>query len=194
MSETPSRMRKQLRQARRALDPSQRLNNELCISKRLLRLPELQRCRRLGLYLSEDGEVDLLPLQMALVNARVQLFLPVLRPGSKKHLWFCPYAPGDRLRNNRFGIAEPITHKRPPVSLRSLDLVLVPLVGFDEACNRLGMGGGYYDRSFAFLRQAQWQRPRLVGVAHECQKVARLDPQPWDVPLDAVVTEDRVYS
>ncbi len=177
MSETPSRMRKQLRQARRALDPLQRLDNELCISKRLLRLPELQRCRRLGLYLSEDGEVDLLPLQMALVNARVQLFLPVLRPGSKKHLWFCPYTPGDRLRNNRFGIAEPITHKRPPVSL-----------------NRLGMGGGYYDRSFAFLRQAQWQRPRLVGVAHECQKVARLDPQPWDVPLNAVVTEDRVYS
>jgi 5-formyltetrahydrofolate cyclo-ligase len=72
--------------------------------------------------------------------------------------------------------------------------LLLPLVGFDETGNRLGMGGGYYDRTLSYLRQRKhWRRPRLVGIAHECQKVDALAPSPWDVPLDMIVTEERVY-
>jgi 5-formyltetrahydrofolate cyclo-ligase len=75
-----------------------------------------------------------------------------------------------------------------------LDLLLVPLVGFDADCNRLGMGGGFYDRTLAYLtRRTHWRRPRLVGIAHECQRVERLETGPWDVPLDAVATERRLY-
>ena len=69
------------------------------------------------------------------------------------------------------------------------------LVGFDARCNRLGMGGGYYDRTLAYLRhRVHWRRPLLVGVAHECQRVERLEANPWDVPLDLVVTERRIYA
>ena len=76
----------------------------------------------------------------------------------------------------------------------SLDLVLVPLVGFDDQGTRLGMGGGFYDRSFATrLFRRYWRKPRLIGVAYELQRVAHLDRQPWDVALDGVVTEQRLY-
>jgi 5-formyltetrahydrofolate cyclo-ligase len=189
----PADLRNTLRQARRQLSPATRLANELAICNQLDSLPELKRARRLGLYQSEDGEVDLTPLQCALLPRPVAWFLPVLRPGRENRLWFAPYRPGDPLRLNRFGIEEPDSRHRPPVSLRSLDLVLMPLVGFDASLNRLGMGGGFYDRSFAFLRHARWRRPRLIGIAHGCQRVEQLYPQPWDLPLDAVVTETGVY-
>jgi 5-formyltetrahydrofolate cyclo-ligase len=68
------------------------------------------------------------------------------------------------------------------------------LVGFDRACHRLGMGAGFYDRSLAFLQQRRhWRRPRLIGLAHECQRVEALAPKPWDIPLDAVITEAAIY-
>ncbi|MEO5343522.1 MAG: hypothetical protein H7842_09335, partial [Gammaproteobacteria bacterium SHHR-1] len=72
-------------------------------------------------------------------------------------------------------------------------LLLMPLVGFDDRLHRLGMGGGYYDRSFAFLRRGRWHRPRLLGVAHECQRLTRLQPKPWDLAMDALVTERGFY-
>lgn len=192
-SATPQQQRKRLRARRRNLATDVRLDNELRICGRILRLPGIRRCRRLGLYISEDGEVDLRPLQFALLRFPINFYLPVLRPGRQNQLWFAPYRPGDPLQPNRFGIGEPNTRKRPPVCLRSLDMVLMPLVGFDEDLNRLGMGGGFYDRSFAFLRNSRWRRPRLIGIAHECQKLTDLNSQPWDVSMDAVVTERALY-
>ena len=186
-------LRLQLRKARRSLPDGQRLQNELRIANQLLHLPEIRRCRRLALYQSEDGEVDLRLLGLALVSDGIQLCLPVLRPGRENRLWFAPYHPGDRMHRNRFDIAEPDTRRFPPLALRSLDLVLMPLVGFDERLNRIGMGGGFYDRTFAFRRNSRWRRPLLIGIAHECQKVSGLDQRHWDVPMDAVVTELGVY-
>jgi 5-formyltetrahydrofolate cyclo-ligase len=191
---SPKQARKQLRQARRNLSPRQRLAHELSICHRLLALPRLRRCRRIGLYLSADGEVDLQPLLLALQTSSKAFYLPVLRPGREPRLWFAPYRLGDRLRRNRYGIAEPITRQRPPLKMRHLDLVLMPLVGFDDHLNRLGMGGGYYDRSFSFLRHSQWHRPRLLGVAHECQRLPRLRPQPWDLAMDALMTETGIRA
>lgn len=186
-------LRNMLRQARRSLPDGLRLLNEARISNHLLHLPEVRRCRRLALYLSEDGEVDLRLLEPALIRDGKEFCLPVLRPGRDRRLWFAPYRPGDRLHCNRFGIAEPVTRRFPPLPLRHLDLVLMPLVGFDDRLNRLGMGGGFYDRTFACRRLGRWRRPRLIGVAHECQRVDRLECRPWDVPMDALVTELGVY-
>ena len=97
---------------------------------------------------------------------------------------------------NRYGIPEPAhPNKARNFPLRSLDLVLMPLVGFDTQGNRLGMGGGYYDRSFAFLhRHSHWRKPHLMGTAYEFQRLSKLDAQPWDVPLDAIVTEANLYK
>lgn len=99
--------------------------------------------------------------------------------------------PGSRLVVNRWGIAEPKPALRHSISPRALDLVLMPLVGFDEAGHRIGMGKGFYDRTFAFRRNTR-RRPALVGLAHECQKVAGgITPSAWDVALDALATSRR---
>ena len=97
-----------------------------------------------------------------------------------------------RMAPNRFGIPEPIDAK--PLRARQLDLLLMPLVGFDLEGNRLGMGGGFYDATLAFMRHRRvWRKPRLVGIAYECQRVDTLPHEPWDMPLDAVLTERQLY-
>ncbi len=149
---------------------------------------------RLAAYWAADGEVDPAPL-MALARQRhKRCFLPVLRPHPQRKLWFLPYSPGDPLTRNRFGIPEPDVRRRHVALAWELDIILVPLVAFDSECRRLGMGGGFFDRTLAYMRyRSAWRRPRLIGLAHECQRVDRLPTQPWDVPLDMVVTESRIY-
>ncbi len=114
-------------------------------------------------------------------------YLPVLHG---RRLWFLPYDSETPLARNRFGILEPDVSPKRRRALEALDMVLVPLVAFDEQGNRLGMGGGYYDRTFAYLLgRRRWTRPLLVGVAYEFQCSAALPTRPWDVPLQAVATE-----
>ncbi len=99
------------------------------------------------------------------------------------------------MRPNRFGIPEPIARGRRLTLPWNLDLLLMPLVGFDTDCHRLGMGGGFYDRTLAYLRlRRSWRRPRLLGLAHDCQRIERIEPRPWDIPLESVITECRVYD
>lgn len=122
------------------------------------------------------------------------VYLPVLAEGS--FLYFAPYRPGAPLRHNRFEIPEPEVAPTEWLRPAQLDLVLTPLVAFDSTGTRLGMGGGFYDRGFAFMREAadRGHRPCLLGLAYEFQQVAELVRQPWDVPLDAVVTELALYE
>lgn len=102
---------------------------------------------------------------------------------------FCLYTMGLPLRRNRFGIPEPLSLLKQQRS-SDLDLVLLPLVGFDKRCNRLGMGAGFYDRALAKLH---CRGPFCIGVAYDFQRVEELPVDPWDVPLQAVVTERRIY-
>ncbi|MBZ9558713.1 5-formyltetrahydrofolate cyclo-ligase [Halomonas coralii] len=188
-------LRRTLRRRRRDLSPSQqrRASNALC--HRLRRLPEVQRARRVALYLPNDGEIDATPLIAWLRRRGARVYLPVLRPLAENRLWFVHYHSGTPMVKNRFGIHEPDTrhgaHRARQLPPWALDLVLMPLVGFDEAGNRLGMGGGFYDRSFAFIRRRR-PRPRLIGVAHDCQRVDRLPIAGWDIPLDAIVSDREV--
>jgi 5-formyltetrahydrofolate cyclo-ligase len=150
--------------------------------------------RSIALYLPADGEMDTAPLLALARRLKRRCFLPVLRGAPHYSLWFAEYRPGDPLRPNRFGILEPALGRRKILPAWGLDLILLPLVGFDQAGNRLGMGGGYYDRTLAFLhRRLHWRRPRLIGLAHECQRVERLAAKPWDVPLDGVATEACIH-
>jgi len=187
-------LRHRLRAARRVLDPATQRSHARALARVLGQHPVFLRAHRIGVYRSSDGEIDPFPL-LRLAHARHKLgFLPVLRPHSRGKLWFLPYRPGDPLIDNRFGIPEPRARNQRTRLPVALDLLVVPLVGFDASCNRLGMGGGYYDRTLAYLHRRQyWHRPRLIGVAHECQRVAALIPNPWDIPLDLVATEERIY-
>jgi 5-formyltetrahydrofolate cyclo-ligase len=97
------------------------------------------------------------------------------------------------MRINKFHLPEPDVDESEMLSPDELDLVLAPLVVFDANRNRIGMGGGFYDRSFAFRKPPEPTRPLLIGVAHELQKVDQIVPQEWDVQLDMIVTDQAVY-
>jgi 5-formyltetrahydrofolate cyclo-ligase len=181
-------LRRELRAVRRRIGGSERRAAGLAIARRLLALPIYRRAQHIAAYWPADGEIDPLPA-LALAHAAGKCcYLPVLHPARAGHLGFAPWRPKARLLRNRFGIAEPVGPRQARIEPRALDLVLVPLVGFDMAGSRLGMGGGFYDRSFAFALRPATRRPRLVGVAFDCQRVGSLPARPWDVPLDGVVT------
>ncbi|HAF90698.1 MAG TPA: 5-formyltetrahydrofolate cyclo-ligase [Pseudomonas sp.] len=187
-------LRRQLRQARRSLSPlEQRL-----AAQRLYRLlaqhPLFRRARHIALYLPNDGEIDPRPLLRAAQRRGKATYLPVLDPWPRTRMIFQRVRPGERLRPNRYGIPEPVRAREAQRKVWTLDLLLMPLVGFDEAGGRLGMGGGFYDRSLAYrTRQKSWRKPTLLGLAHECQKVDRLPLASWDVALDATVTDRDWY-
>lgn len=188
-------LRRLLRRRRRELTASDRLAAEHALLKKLRRLPELLRARKVALYLPNDGEIDATRLCQWLTRRGAQVYLPVLRPFAANSLWFVRYDRQTPLVSNRFGIAEPDTrlgaHQSRRLPAWALDVVLMPLVGFDGDGARIGMGGGFYDRSFAFTRRPG-PRPLLIGLAHHCQKVPTLPVQPWDVPLDAIVSDQEV--
>ncbi|MFA6699414.1 MAG: 5-formyltetrahydrofolate cyclo-ligase [Thiomicrospira sp.] len=179
-------LRRQLRQRRRALSYEQQQHHARCAVREVLRSRVLQRAWRIALFLSQDGELDTQGLIQALWRRRRQLWLPVIQRGGRMR--FAQYQPHSPMSVNRFGIAEPRAALKALAQPQYFDVVFVPLVGFDGQGHRLGMGGGFYDRSFAFRRQVS-HRPLLIGWAHSCQQVDALPFQPWDVNLDAVVTE-----
>ena len=182
-------LRQHLRQTRRGLDAGVRAASEAAIVRAIARHPRLGRASHLAMYWPADGEVDLRPLVTLLARVRRQLYLPILSRDSR--LRFAPWGARTRLAFNRFGIPEPRGYAARSLRRPSqLDAVLLPLVGFDEHGNRLGMGGGFYDRSFAFrLARRHWRKPLLIGVAFELQRCPSLPVATWDVPLDGIVTE-----
>lgn len=181
-----SELRRHMRRQRRALDAHARREAALRASRTLLRTPFLRSASHIGCYFANDGEIDLAPFMQRACEMGKFVYVPVIDDAGM--LRFTRYRPGDALCANRFGIPEP--RERTLIPPRLLDVILAPLVAFDDDGNRLGMGGGYYDRSFSFLRHRRhWLRPRLIGAAYEFQRVARLPAQPWDVPLHGVVTE-----
>lgn len=191
----PASLRSRIRALRRALTPTQRLEHAARMAAHLRSHPAFLRSRHIACYLAVDGEMDPAPLMSLALDMGKKVYLPVLVPFCENRLWFAPYEPGCKMQPNRFGIPEPAAAARHMIRANRLDLVLTPLVAFDPDCNRLGMGGGYYDRSFSFLcRRRYWKRPRLLGLAHELQRLPRLVPQPWDVPLYAVATEAGIYQ
>lgn len=186
-------LRRHMRSQRRALSThEQRLASAMTLGL-ILRHPFFLRARHIALFLPNDGEIDISELLPIAWDMNKHCYLPVLAsPGQR--LTFAPMKKDSRLALNRYGIPEPVVPHHRLRQPQQLDLVLAPLVAFDLQGNRLGMGGGYYDRSFAFLRHRRhWRHPHLVGVAHDFQRVDRLPQQPWDVPLEGIFTDQRFY-
>lgn len=188
-----SELRRFLRRKRRALSFEQQQQASEQLALNLLKHPNLQRIRHIGIYLANDGEIDP-QLYIELGRRRgIQFYLPILHPIYPGKLVFSPYYEGVELTANRFGIPEPPFPKSRRRPAWALDAVLLPLVGFDTQGGRLGMGGGFYDRTFAFSRLRPAMAPKLIGLAHDFQKVSSLPIEPWDVPLHSVVTENGYY-
>ncbi len=150
-----------------------------------------QQAKNIACYFSLPNEFDMAFIQQVIIQAGKQCYLPVLTP--KKSLIFSAYTPGDVLVPNVFNIPEPVVQPNKTIAPETLDLVLLPLVAFDKHGNRLGMGGGYYDRTFAFMR-APMQKPFLIGVGYQVQAAASLPIESTDVRLHAVLTEQGLQT
>ncbi|WP_137886416.1 5-formyltetrahydrofolate cyclo-ligase [Pseudomonas sp. 2FE] len=187
-------LRRLLRTARRALSPHEQRQAAQRLYRQLAQDPRFRRARHIALYLPTDGEIDPRLLLRAAQRRGKATYLPVLSAWPRTKMVFQRIRPHERLMPNRFRIQEPRANRKQQRKVWALDLVLLPLVGFDSAGGRLGMGGGFYDRSLAYLSlRKNWHKPTLLGLAHECQKVDRLTLASWDVPLHATVTDRAWY-
>ncbi len=149
--------------------------------------------RSIGCFLSFDGEISTHAVVEHILAERGVCYLPKLKPNKPNRLWFMPYDLSSRMINNRLGIPEVDLTVNHALAVSKIDLVLLPLVAFDEKGNRLGMGGGFYDATFAHLRDSN-NRPSFVGLAFESQKSTNLPRDHWDLPLDGVCTEQAFYQ
>lgn len=184
-------LRRRLRQARRQLSFAQQRSAARALVRILPPTAIWKRARHIAFYQAVGGELDPHLLMETAWRQRKVCYLPVLHPLRDHHMLFVRVTPRSRYRLNRWGIAEPSLHLQQVIKPQQLDLVLMPLVGFDDRGNRIGMGQGFYDRAFAFRRGRQG-KPALAGLGHECQRVAEgITPSAWDVPLDALVTPQR---
>jgi 5-formyltetrahydrofolate cyclo-ligase len=155
------------------------------IVRRLLGLPEFRSARHIAVFLAFDGEPSLAPLIGAAAERGKRLYAPVI---TRRHMHFAELDTRAVLARNFFGILEPSLGRA--IDARRLDLVMTPLVAFDDRGVRVGVGRGYYDRCFRFLRtHERWHRPKLIGVAYELQHVPPQTLQSWDIPLWGAVTE-----
>lgn len=189
-----SDLRQNLRARRRALSADEQHQAARRLAVNLTGTRLFLTSRRVACYLPNDGEIDTAPVIEHIRRLRKILYLPVLSRLSHDRLWFAEAGPKTKLTPNRFGIPEPVVESRDLVRAQELDLILLPLVGFDDQGNRLGMGGGFYDRSLEFLRHRNhWRKPHLLGIAYDFQRVNGLAADPWDVPLQGVVTDQAVY-
>lgn len=190
-----STTRSEIRVHRRALSSREQSLHSRAVCRHLAGWIPFLRASSVAVYFSSDGEVDLSPLIEQAWSTGKRLFLPMLHPFAGNRLWFGEWKPGQGLANNRYAIPEPDPRVSTPTHGLQLDMVLVPLLAFDADGNRLGMGGGFYDRTFAFrMRNERWRRPLLIGIAHELQRLHKVHKNPWDVPLDAVITEQGCYG
>lgn len=185
-------LRARLAERRRALGPAERMAAAQGLRRQLEQLPEFLVDQRVGGYWAHRGE---LPLNLALAGLAgrgQQLYLPVI--GAGRSMRFAPWQAGEPVEANRHGIPEPVAAEGA-IEAAELELVLVPLLGFDRRGHRLGYGGGYYDRAFAFLREtARPHVPLLVGIGYAFQELDAIEAAEWDVPLDYVATENELID
>lgn len=182
-------LRKQLRAARSTLSEELIASKSKAICQRAEQL--LRGSQHVAAYYAFGSEVDLCELISTLSANNKQAYVPIVLPHF--HMRFAPIDQRTPVTLNQYGIKEPQVDESQLREAAQLDAVLVPLVGFDERCNRMGMGGGYYDRNFAH-RLDTLPPPLLIGVAYDIQCASTVHAQSWDVPLDYVVTETRLLK
>jgi 5-formyltetrahydrofolate cyclo-ligase len=199
-------LRKQLRARRAAVTPAQRIAAGRQLARLALRHSLLARRRRIGFYMPSKNEIDILPLLRAALRIGAACYLPVvprraLVSAGRRTLWFTRLVGKAQSldqshagwSSNRYDIPEYLPRGARRVRARQLDILFMPLLGFDRQGWRIGMGGGYYDASLVHLKlRKHWRRPHLIGVAFSVQEVVHAPNDPWDVPLDGILTE-RAY-
>ncbi len=187
---TAANLRKTIRQQRRALSDTEHQLHADQLFDHITTHPLFRRSKRIAGFIASDGEINPEHVLDRALKLRRSCYLPVLNQLHGNRLWFAPLHEDSTLTTNRYGIPEPALFPPKPTPIWSLDLVLTPLVAFDHHGGRIGMGGGYYDRTFSHpKRTGNQRRPFLLGVAHSFQQTKKIKLNPWDVPLDGIATE-----
>ncbi|EJL6762437.1 5-formyltetrahydrofolate cyclo-ligase [Vibrio cholerae] len=193
MTDSRTHLRLQIRHRRQSLSAFEQQTASQQLIHTFASLPEVTAAQRIALYLANDGELNTQPLIEWLWQQGKQVYLPVLHPFAKGHLLFLHYQAHTPMNKNRYGIAEPKLDQRLICPVRELDIIGTPLVAFDQSGQRLGMGGGYYDRTLApWFKTQQGAMP--IGLAHDCQQVEQLPTASWDIPLRKIVTPSKVWQ
>ncbi|MDH5621168.1 MAG: 5-formyltetrahydrofolate cyclo-ligase [Gammaproteobacteria bacterium] len=172
--------------ARREMSVENRARASEKICNKVTSSREFRTATLIACYLSTPDEVDTRIIVQRAWRAKKRIFTPISRKSGE--MFFREIRPGTPLISNRMGLWEPVTGDF--ISPRALQLVITPTVAFDKLNHRIGMGGGYYDQCFSFLRhRTHWQKPKLLGIAFRCQKVEKISPNIWDLRLYRVVDE-----
>ena len=179
-----NQLRQQIRKTRANLTALQQQQAEDSITQQALTLIEERNAQHIALYVSFDGEISTDKLIKTLWAQDKHVYLPVLHPFNPNHLLFLRYLPDTPMLKNKFSIWEPRLNVQNVLPLDELDILFTPLVAFDKQGNRLGMGGGFYDRTLQ-----HWQKSSFipVGLAHQCQQVEQLPTETWDMPLHQIL-------
>ena len=184
-------LRKQLRKQRRAVNKFQHKQSELKVLQQLLLFAPFRSSQKIGLYLDAFGEIHTANIIRACFRLKKTVFLPKICNMNGRLIWVKITAHqynNQRFTQHRLGMQEPAAERAHSVS--HLDVLFMPLLGCDRKGTRLGMGGGYYDRTLASAEH----RPIRVGIAHNFQLLDKnLEQRPWDQPLDFLVTPKRLY-
>lgn len=181
-------LRKALRSKRNALSPELQRAASHAIAETLLSLTKPNDV--VALYLANDGEISPNLAITELQNQQRVCLLPVMHSFRKGYLNFQRFMPDTVMTPNSFDILEPKLNAADTFALQDIDYIFMPLVGFDDQGNRMGMGGGFYDRTLSHLNSLP-SSPKLVGLAHDCQQVEQLPIQSWDVPIDLIITPSK---
>ncbi|OEF27808.1 5-formyltetrahydrofolate cyclo-ligase [Vibrio rumoiensis] len=184
--------RQLIRQKRQSLSQEEQEAAGLELLEQIKQLSNITDAHNIALYLSSDGEIDTQPTINWLWQQGKQVLLPVLHPFSKGHLLFLKYHANSPICHNKYGIVEPKLDQTQVCPVSNIDIIFTPLVAFDPTGQRLGMGGGYYDRTLeTWFNTGRGATP--IGLAHQCQQVEHLPSQHWDIPLPIIVTPKQAW-
>ena len=190
-------IRQEVRTKRRQLNAEQQQEQADLLCKTLMAQIDLEHVKQIAIYLANDGELNTKPFINWCWKNKISVYLPVIHPFSKGHLLFLEYAKTSVMIKNQYGISEPKLDVRTIISVNDIDIIFAPLVAFDSTGNRLGMGGGFYDRTLAVwyleYQQNKQTKPMPIGLAHNCQKVKAIPIENWDIPLPKIITPSTIY-
>jgi 5-formyltetrahydrofolate cyclo-ligase len=185
-------LRALVRQRRQQLSPAEQQQAASALVKQVFSSAQIQQAQHIALYLANDAELDTFELIKALWLLGKQLYLPVLHPFVPGYLLFMRYQRDSLLYPNKFGIPEPLLQCHLLQPVQQLDIIFTPLVAFDTQGNRLGMGGGFYDRTLAQL--APDSACKVIGLAHDCQQVDAVPTAAWDIPLQQIIVPSKHWT
>lgn len=186
-------IRSQFRAKRRQLSNEQQLQAANQVLNTCQQHLNIEQSDTVACYLANDGEINPQEIIQYFWQHNKKVLLPVLHPFAKGHLVFVEYQPNSPMKPNCYGINEPIVTSQNICPIAEVDLIFTPLVAFDSSGNRLGMGGGYYDRTLAPIQRDNL-KTQLIGLAHTCQQADSLEKNNWDIPLHGIATPKEFFE